>query len=41
MLFPGSRLLVPAWSLMQTKSMVDQLEGAIRPFVPGLKNDPS
>lgn len=26
MLFPGSRLLVPAWSLMQTKSMVDQLE---------------
>lgn len=41
MLFPGSRPLVPAWSLMQTESMVDQLEGAAQPFVPRLKNDPS
>ena len=39
--FQAARPLVPAWSLMQAESMVDQLEGAAQPFVPGLKNDPS
>ena len=39
--FQATRPLVPAWSLMQAESMVDQLEGAAQPFVPGLKNDPS